>query len=171
MAFSGMRIGEVLQLSGSDIRSDDGVWFIAVHEDDADKIVKSGQRRNVPIHSALIREGFLTYAHSLPDPSAPLFPDKGLDAHGNRGGRGWNVTGKWIRDTIGIDDERKAPNHSFRHRWEDEMRAAEVPEDARDAVVGHARKTTGRLYGIRGEALKRLQRAVEQVKPPAGLFA
>jgi len=30
-------------------------------------------------------------------------------------------------------DKQKSPNHAFRHRLEDEMRAAEVPEDARDA--------------------------------------
>lgn len=168
MAFSGMRVGEVLQLSASDIRQKGEVWFMAVHEDDAGKSVKTGQRRNVPIHGALKSEGLVAYAQSLPEGS-PLFPEKELDSHGNRGGRGWNVTGKWVRETVGIDDPRKAPNHSFRHRMEDEMRAAEVPEDVRDAIVGHARKTTGAVYGVRGEALRRLSKYLEKVPVPAGL--
>ena len=79
------------------------------------------------------------------------------------------MTGKWVRETVGIDDPRKAPNHAFGHRMEDEMRAAEVPEDVRDAIVGHARKTTGAVYGVRGEALRRLSRYLEKVPVPAGL--
>lgn len=163
MAFSGMRVGEVLQLSASDVRQENGIWFFAVHEDDEGKSVKTGQRRNVPIHSAVIAEGLLDYRNSVPL-DGPLFPDKGLDVHGNRGGRAWNVTGKWVRDRVGLRDPRKPPNHAFRHRMEDEMRAAEVPEDARDAIMGHARKTTGTVYGVRGEALSRLSRYLERVK-------
>ncbi len=170
LAFTGMRAGEAFQLSVSDLRQDGGIDFFAVHEDDEGKSVKSGERRNVPMHSALIREGLLDYARSLPDQAGPLFPDKKVDPHGNRGGRAWTVTGKWVRKVVGITDPQKAPNHSFRHRLEDEMRNAEIPEDARDAIVGHARKTTGRLYGTRGEALKRLKRDLERVQPPPGLF-
>jgi hypothetical protein len=98
-----------------------------------------------------------------------LFADKRPDQHGNRGGRAWNVVGKWVRTRVGITDPRKAPDHSWRHRVEDELRAAEVPEDARDAIMGHARKTTGRQYGVRGEALKRLARAIERIPAPPGV--
>ena len=77
--------------------------------------------------------------------------------------------GKWVRDTVGINDPQKAPNHSWRHRVEDELRAAEVAEDARDAIVGHARKTTGRSYGVRGEALTRLHRELSKLPVPAGV--
>ena len=78
MAFSGMRVGEVLQLSASDLRQEGETWFMAVHEDDAGKSVKTGQRRNVPIHSVLIAEGLVAYAQSLPEGS-PLFPEKEPD--------------------------------------------------------------------------------------------
>jgi integrase len=168
MAFSGMRAGEVLQLFGRDIRSEGGIWVIDVNEDDPTKSVKTSERRNVPLHPALIREGFLAYAQTIA-PDAPVFPDKGLDRHGKRGGRAWNLIGKWVWRTVGITDTTKAPDHSWRHRVEDEMRTAEVPEDARDAVLGHARKTTGRQYGIRGEALSRLQRAVATIPVPSGV--
>lgn len=168
MAFSGMRVAEVLQLTTDDVRCVDGIWHLAVHEDDPGKSVKTGIRRNVPLHPRVIAEGFLAYVETLP-PLSPVFPDKKPDKFGNRGGRGWNVVGRWVRTTVGITDRKKAPDHSWRHRIEDELRAAEVPEDARDAITGRERKTTGRFYGVRGEALARLARELGKVRSPPGL--
>ncbi len=170
MAFTGMRVGEVLQLHGADVQQDprSGVWFIDVNERSEDKSVKNAMPRHVPIHPALMAEGFLDHARTVTG-ALPLFPDKGLDAFGKRGGRGWNVVGQWVRKVVGITDPLKAPNHSWRHRMEDELRAAEVVESDRDAIVGHARKTTGRVYGERGEALARLHRGLSKVPVPPGL--
>lgn len=168
MAFTGMRAGEVLQLLGGDVRKEGEVWLIDVNERTAGKSVKTGQPRHVPVHPALIAEGFIAYAQTIAA-AVPLFPDKRPDRHGNRGGRAWNLIGKWARQKAGITDPEKAPDHSWRHRVEDEMRAAEVPEDARDAIVGHARKTTGRQYGVRGEALKRLHRFLSRIPVPPGV--
>jgi integrase len=167
MAFSGMRIAEVLQLTAGDVRRDrdTGIWFIAVNDDEPGKSVKNGQRRHVPIHNALAAEGFLDFARTVTG-NAPLFPDKRADTNGSRGGRGWQVVGRWVRDTVGITDSRKAPDHSWRHRMEDELRAAECPEDVRDAILGHARKTVGMSYGIRGESLRRLHGFIEKVHNP-----
>jgi integrase len=169
MAFTGMRAGEVLQLLGGDIRQEGDVWFIDVNESTEGKTVKTGNPRHVPIHPALITEGFVEYAQTIAA-AAPVFPDKRPDRFGNRGGRAWNLIGKWARQKAGITDPEKAPDHSWRHRVEDELRAAEVPEDARDAITGHARKTTGRQYGVRGESLKRLHRHLSRIPVPAGVF-
>lgn len=168
MAFTGMRVGEVLQLTRGDVRQEGGIWFLDIHEDDPGKSVKTGRPRHVPIHPALIAEGLIAYVQGLPS-DGPLFPDKGLDVHGQRGGRGWNAVGTWVRKTVGITDINKPPDHAWRHRLEDELRAAEVPEDARDAIVGHSRKTTGRVYGVRGEALARLHRELAKVPVPPGV--
>ncbi len=168
MAFTGMRAGEVLQLLGGDVRREGDIWCIDVNESSEGKSVKTGQRRIVPIHPALVREGFVAFAQTIAT-DAPLFPDKKVDRHGNRGGRAWQVVGRWVRETVGITDPAKAPDHSWRHRMEDELRAVEVPEDARDAVMGHTRKTTGRQYGVRGEALTRLHRFLSLVPVPPGV--
>lgn len=169
MAFTGMRAAESMQLHGGDIRQDSGVWFFDINEDAADKSVKTANRRRVPIHTALVAEGFLAYAQTFAA-DAPLFPDKPLDKFGSRGGRAWNVIGKWVRNTVGITDPQKAPDHSWRHRVEDELRAVEAPEEVRDAIIGHTRKTTGGLYGVRGEALKRLDRFLSLLPVPEGVF-
>lgn len=168
MAFTGMRAGEVLQLLGRDVRRDGDVWIIDINEIGDGKSVKTGQRRHVPVHPALVDEGFLAYAQTIAA-DAPLFPDKTLDRFGNRGGRAWNLIGKWVWDVVGLTDRLKAPDHSWRHRVEDEMRAAEVPEYARDAILGHARKTTGRQYGLRGEALTALHRFISTIPVPPGI--
>ena len=104
--------------------------------------VKTGERRYVPIHPALISEDFLDYVQTV-CLGRPLFPDKTPDRHGNRGGRSWNLLGTWARKTVGIQDINLAPSHSWRHRVEDELWAAGVKEYFRDALLGHARKTTG----------------------------
>jgi integrase len=168
MAFSGLRVAEALQLTGSDIRREGDIHYLVVNEDDASKSVKNAQRRSVPLHPALVAEGFLDYAATI-SPDGAVFPEKQLDKFGQRGGRGWNLLGVWARQTAGITDPRKAPNHSWRHRFEDELRAVEVPEDVRDALMGHARKTVGRVYGVRGEALTRLARAIALVPVPPGV--
>ena len=168
MAFTGMRAGEVLQLLGGDVRQEGDIWCIDVNENAAGKSVKTGQRRIVPIHPALIKEGFVTFAQTI-GADAPLFADKLPDKHGNRGGRAWQVIGRWVRETVGITDTWKAPDHSWRHRVEDELRAVEAPEDVRDAILGHARKTTGRQYGVRGEALTRLHRFLSLIPAPRGM--
>jgi hypothetical protein len=49
------------------------------------------------------------------------------------------------------------------------MRAAEVHEYARDAILGLARKTIGKQYGVRGEALATLNRFVSTIPVPLGL--
>jgi integrase len=170
MAFTGMRAGEVLQLLGRDVRQDSGLWLIDVNEDHASKSVKTSERRHVPVHPALIWEGFVAYARAVA-PDAPLFPDKRLDRNGLRGSRAWNLIGKWVRDKVGITDADKAPDHSWRHRVEDELRAVETPEDVRDAILGHSRQTTGKQYGVRGEALTRLGRYLAKLPVPPGVFA
>jgi hypothetical protein len=45
---------------------------------------------------------------------------------------------------------------------EGELRAVETPEDFRDAILGHARKTVGRNYGARGESPRRLHTAISK---------
>lgn len=174
MALSGMRVGEVLQLTGDDIAKDpkSGVWYMAAKDaPDEGKATKNSKPRHVPLHPSLIQEGFLAYAQGIKEQqsNAPLFPDKKPDRYGRLGGRAWNLVGTWVRKKVGITDPKKAPNHSWRHRMEDELRAAEVYEADRDAIIGHARKTVGAQYGVRGEALRRLHRELSKVHLPEGL--
>ena len=54
--------------------------------------------------------------------------------------------------------------HSFRHTVGDRLRKAGVPEDDREAVMGHENKSiTSRVYGHNGPGLKRLQVIIEKL--------
>ena len=53
---------------------------------------------------------------------------------------------RWLRDVCGIEDDAKVL-HSFRHRAQDRLRAAECPADIRHAILGHEDKSVAEGYG------------------------
>jgi integrase len=119
---------------GKDLHQIDGGWYVAIGLDR--QSAKTGSsRRRVPLHRALIAEGFLAYAQT-----------KGGNERLFSSWAGDNVS-KCMRGTVGITDEKKGPSHSWRHRFEDEGRAAGIEEDIRDALSGHRNARIGREYG------------------------
>jgi hypothetical protein len=92
----------MLQLLGRNIREQDGIWILDVNPDGEGKRTKTGKRRNVSLHPALVSEGFLEYARSV-SPDARLF--SGTDAT-----RAYKSTGEWVRRVAGLTDSTKAPN-------------------------------------------------------------
>jgi integrase len=145
----------------SDIKKEDGVWIIDLHADDPGKSLKTvSSVRKVPLHPALIAEGFLDYVRSLTS-NGPLFPDLTPDRFGRRGGNGTKLIGRWVR-SLGITDKRKAPNHSWRHRFKDACRAAGIAKDVHDALTGHAAADEGSSYGL-GFAVRKLHKEVSRI--------
>src|SRR5437763_1611352 len=61
---------------------------------------------------------------------------------------------------------RKAPNHSWRHRFADQCRRAGVPRDVRFALEGHASSDVGDTYGSDGYPLRILADAVSKLPSP-----
>jgi integrase len=164
LAFTGARLEEVCQSFVSDIRKHDGIWFIDINADDPGKTLKNdGSARRVPLHRAVVDEGFLDYVRSLPN-DGPLFPDLTPDRFGRRGGNGTKIIGRWVR-AQGITDTRKAPNHSWRHRFKDECRGANIEKAIHDALTGHASSDEGDGYGL-GYPLKTLAEAIAKLPSP-----
>src|ERR1019366_769401 len=62
---------------------------------------------------------------------------------------------------IGIVDAAKVA-HSFRHRAQDRLRAAGVPEDMRWALLGHEKRTVASSYG-KGFPVPMLKEAVDKI--------
>jgi hypothetical protein len=73
--FHGNRLEEFAQLYREDVQKADGVWVIRIH-DEGDRQVKNEQSiRSVPLHSELMRLGFLEYvAATAPTPRDRIFP-------------------------------------------------------------------------------------------------
>lgn len=64
--YAGLRIKEASQLYLSDVREVDGVWCLDINMKTADKMLKNAQSaRLVPLHSELIRLGFVDYCQAL----------------------------------------------------------------------------------------------------------
>jgi len=90
----------------------------------------------VPLHPALIAEGFLQHAAELPAGS-PLFPDLRPDGFGMLKGMATKKHGRWVRKVVGLTDKTKDPAQAWRHRFEDQARRAGVPQNVTDGLLGH----------------------------------
>ncbi len=142
-AYTGARVSEICQLRSQDVFNQDDIWLIRI-TGEAGSIKNENSERLVPLHKALLNEGFLDFAKRLP--SGPLFNDLKPDRFGNRGGTGTKIIGRWIRK-LGITDARISPNHSWRHRFKTVCRQHEVDLDIAEALTGHGRKSEGDKYG------------------------
>jgi integrase len=136
LAFTGARLSEVSDAHASDVRQERGVWVLAVHEETEGRTIKTRQsQRLVPLADALIHEGFVAYARSLPAGS-PLFSGLAVGTWGKRSSTATKRLGRWMRG-LGLTDPRKVAGHSWRHRMKDRLRFARVPAEAADAILGH----------------------------------
>jgi hypothetical protein len=108
--FSGMRIGEWSEADTRDIRRIDGVWVFCLDYDNKlldDQTLKNDESiRKWPIHSAVIKAGFIKYVKSLPP--GPLFPMLKMSAkYDRRRGDASRLMGTWLRETAAIKDPQK----------------------------------------------------------------
>lgn len=149
LATTGARLDEVTQSNKVDIQvTPEGVPYLRIHADKDGtrqpgerprQLKNPSSRRFVPLHPALIKEGFLDYVASLPDRS-PLFPD--ISYGGNLGARSVSAQRlmRYFIRGLGITDKSIRPAHSFRHAWITAARKAQIRRDVQDAITGHARK-------------------------------
>jgi len=167
-AFTGARCDELCGAMTEDVGVEDGVNVIRIdvaNREAGGSVKNVASIRSIPLHPALLAEGFLNYVDSLPR-GGPLFPDLTPDRFGRRGGNGSKTIGRWIRRRVGISDPRKAPNHSWRHRFADECRKAGISRELRFAIEGHAGGQVGDTYGSEGHPLRILAEAIRKLPNP-----
>jgi len=146
--YSGARSSELCQLHLSDVVQESGVWAIDINEDAEGKTVKTkASRRQVPIHSELIRLGFLDYvAATRKDGHERLWPMLPL-----RAGRPSHTFSRWFngKPRMAIPDVVIPDFHSLRHTVRTAMTAAKVTEQDQDRITGHELQgSTGtKVYG------------------------
>jgi integrase len=140
-ALTGARLNEICQSDKDDVAVQDGVHVIRIHDTGDGRSVKNADsRRVVPLHPALISEGFLDYVASLPAGS-PLFPDVRRDAvFGQRSVIAGRKVTRWLRKELGMVDPRISPNHSWRHWFIGACRSVVMPIEVRSAITGHSAK-------------------------------
>lgn len=168
--FSGMRLNEICQLDLSDIkRSASGVWYIDVNADDASKSVKNDRSaRCIPVHSELIKLGFLDFFEQQRKrrASGKLFEGVKRTEVRNYGAS----FSKWFNRTfLRAAKVKSAKNgfHSFRHTFKDALTRARIYQDIIDALGGWntIRSGSSGLYG-NGPGLDDLAMEIEKVSYP-----
>jgi integrase len=160
-ALTGARLSELCQLRGADVQREGGVWFLNLTWD-AGALKNRASERKVPLHSALVKRGFLEFAQGRPN--GPLFAELSPDRFGNRGGTGTKRIGAWVKTHVGLDDPRISPSHSWRHRFKTLCRRHGIGADFHDAITGHAKANEGAAYGE--FPLDALAREIEKLPDP-----
>lgn len=160
-ALSGARIAEVCQLRAEDIRDEDGAWIMHFSWD-AGRLKNTGSDRRVPVHSALVTEGFLDFVRTIK--AGPLFKEISPDRFGSRGGNGTKILSRWVREVVKITDENVGPNHSWRHRFKSLCRAHGIDKEFHDALTGHRPGDEGSNYGE--VPIPALAREIEKLPHP-----
>ena len=73
LAFTGARVEEVAQALVADVRERDGIGYLDINAEGEGKSLKNAARRGaVPLHPALVAEGFLAYVAGLPPERTPV---------------------------------------------------------------------------------------------------
>lgn len=141
-AYSGSRVGELVQLRKEDLRQEAGAWIIQVTLRYG--TVKTKEYRDVPLHEHLVEMGFMDFVQAAP--SGCLFMDVKRD--GSFLGV-WqskkNRLAEFAREYV--KDPNVAPNHGWRHTFKSKGFEAGIQEKVLDALCDRAPATVGRSYG------------------------
>ena len=156
--FTGARLEELGQLRPCDVyernyADDEGhertAWFIHIREDTEAglKLKNAASERHVPVHSELVRLGFLVFVMAARDANQQrLFPLLRADKYGRltaKWGEHWSV---YRREVCGIADRRMV-FHSFRHTFKDYARLAGIDEGIQRQLMGHSARDVADEYG------------------------
>ncbi|TGQ43766.1 site-specific integrase [Mesorhizobium sp. M4B.F.Ca.ET.214.01.1.1] len=160
--FSGMRQEEIAQLHVEDVKVADGITFFDINDRPPRMLKNANAARQVPLHSTLIKIGFLDYVeHCRKGRQTRLFPNLKPGGADSRLGHSFS---KWFtryRRDIGV--YRKGLDfHSFRHTASTLMHQAGVERAVLDHVTGHSTPGETSRY-VKASALAQLQLAIDTI--------
>ena len=160
--YTGARLSELAQLKTHDIKTIDETPAISISNLGLNQKVKTTAGiRTIPIHSELIKLGFLQYVEKIKGiGSDSLWPEL-KQRKDKPGGYFSNWFGEY-RVSIGF--QGYPDFHCFRHGVRSLLGEAEVPEHVIDSILGHEIKgSTGtKVYTHR--TLKTLRDAIEKLQ-------
>jgi integrase len=162
--YTGARVGELCQLRVADIVSRDGQTFISINDDGEGATVKTAAGvRDIPIHSELIRLGFLEYANATGKAGNELL----WPAIKVRDGKPGFFFSRWFNQVARklVKDCEIPDFHSFRHTVRTKMTEAGIADAVQDRITGHEVKgSTGTRVYAHPTAI--LRKAVEAITYP-----
>jgi integrase len=155
LAYSGARIGELSQLKRDDFFQLGVNWFYRITTKGKKTVKVEQSIRRVPIHPDVLAEGFVTYLQSLGSDER-LFPVRTVQ----------NLH-DWVRNDLKLDRPDLAPNHGWRHLFEDLALLAGMNESAKRYITGRTTGHSSEGYGKSDAMLPGL--AAEMRKLPSVL--
>jgi len=112
----------------------------------------------MPLHSAILDAGFISYLQSLPP--GPLFASLKIDSYGKRATHASKITNKWLREVVGIVDPLK-PFYSLGHSGITDLRTARTPngevavkEKVEMYLTAHGKKDIRQLRPVSGHRIE-----------------
>jgi integrase len=162
--YSGARISELVQLRRRDIEVVEDIYVMSVTDEGEHQQVKtSASVRKVPLHSELIRLGFIEYVQRVaPAGDDPLWPAVPM-REGKAGGYFSQWFGTYRR---GFGFGRYPDFHCLRHTVRSALANAEVVEPMIDTLLGHEVKgsTGAKVYTHR--TITQMKAAIEKITYP-----
>jgi len=165
--FTGMRLGEIVQMQVTDVREDEGHSFfdVTVNEGEEKSLKTAQSKRRIPVHPELIKIGFLEYCAERADKtklSTRLFPDikPGSDTFSK-------LFARYVK-AVGVKTP-KTVFHSFRHNFKDAMQAVGIDSTIQHALMGHTDKSMDGTYGSTGIPVPILAQAIDKLTLPVDL--
>jgi integrase len=173
--FSGMRLGEIVQLQVTDVKCLDGIEYFDVtpltldpNDNEAEGLEEkslktAASRRGIPIHQTLFDLGFGDFLEMRrASGERRLFPDYERAKDDESWSKQFSKYFKRFRESIGVT-RRGVKFHSLRHNVEDMLRNTDVRKEVRDAIQGHGEAGVSREYGS-GYYVKTLNEAVQKIE-------
>ena len=156
-AYSGAIPSELLGASTDQVYQKFGVWVLHIRPPKGGTLKSEYRPRIIPLHRALIREGFLDYWRSLPP--GPLFPDAPASAR--------NGLNRFIHD-LGIE----RTFYSWRHLTTDQLDSVvmDLPQgkvpvgpDLARYILGHAMPDVHGAHYLHPESKRRFPELVAAI--------
>ncbi len=164
--YHGNRLEEFAQLQRSDVRCEDGIWYMDINDDDQKQLKNAQSKRRVPVHPFVQELGFLKYVNSIaPEPKARIFPQ--LRPGGPDKKLGYFFTKWWTqyRKDIGVY-KKTLDYHSFRGGVTTKLSAANISLDVRNELLGHEGQSIDQQNYLKGLPLRMLADAIACIDWP-----
>ncbi len=163
--YTGMREGEIIQLRKKDIKTEDGILYFDVHEENENLKTESSIKQ-IPVHKTLLKLGFAEFVKKTR--TVQLFANFACGPRGLKEGKNDAWADKFYKQWVyflkkhGVIHD-KIDFHSLRGNFSDACRNNSVPEFIWGWLQGRAEKGSVGDYGI-GPDMKTKKTEIDKIK-------
>ncbi|MFK4562468.1 integrase [Bradyrhizobium ottawaense] len=142
-AFTGGRVGEMIQIRKEDLRREGKLWVLHVTPEAGP--VKTDEARDVVLHRQITEEGFLEFYEKSKGGYLFIDPKAGELGVRNAVKTARNKVNEFVREVV--KDKNVDPSHGWRHRFKTVGIDQGVEMRVLDAIQGHAPRSVSEGYG------------------------